>query len=172
MAEKITTMLSGLYYFYRNGALNRTNLKNAYTCLGMKVLLPTQAGCTRWVSHVYKTSVHFLNGYKAFWLHLEQLASSNEGAKIKPKVQGFLKLMKYYNVIPMTIHARCILCTQESVFEIPRGKCSSGRSWSKHLDQHWSAKCYEIKRWAILVQNKGIWNYWCTLQSFNIKVTG
>ena len=54
LAEKITTLLSGLYYFYRNSALNRTNPINSYTCLGMKVLLPTWAGGTRWVSHVYK----------------------------------------------------------------------------------------------------------------------
>ena len=65
-AEKITTLLPGLHYFYRNSALNRTNLTNAYTCLGMKVLLPTQAGGTRWDSHVHKALEHFLNGYKTF----------------------------------------------------------------------------------------------------------
>ena len=66
LAEKSTSLLSGLYYFYRNCALNRTNIKNTYTCLGMKVLLPTQAGGTRLGSHMYKDLDHFLNGYKAF----------------------------------------------------------------------------------------------------------
>ena len=41
--------------------------------LDMKVLLPTWAGGTRWVGHVYEALDHILNGYKAFWLHLEQL---------------------------------------------------------------------------------------------------
>ena len=101
LAEKITTLLSALYYFNRNSALSRTNLENAYTCLGMKVLLPTQAGDTRWVSHVYKALDHFLNGYKAFQIHLEQLASSNEKGESKAKAQEFFKLMKYHNVIAM-----------------------------------------------------------------------
>ena len=41
LAEKILTMLTGLYYFYRNSALNRTNLKAAFKCLDVKVLIPT-----------------------------------------------------------------------------------------------------------------------------------
>ena len=41
IAEKVVTLLSGLYYMYGKSALNRTNLKNAFRCLGMKILLPT-----------------------------------------------------------------------------------------------------------------------------------
>ena len=106
LAEKITTLLSGLYYFYRNNALYRTNLKNALTCLVMKVLLPMKACGTRWVSHVYKALDHFLNGYKAFQCHLEQLASSNESGKSKAKEQGFMKLMKCHNVIAMALSCK------------------------------------------------------------------
>ena len=47
LAEKIATLLSGLYYFYKQSALNRTNLKHAYKAIGMKVLLPTHANGTR-----------------------------------------------------------------------------------------------------------------------------
>ena len=35
LAEKVITMLIGLYYLYRV-PLNRTNLKNAFRCLGFK----------------------------------------------------------------------------------------------------------------------------------------
>ena len=35
LAEKVITMLTGLYYLYRV-PLNRTNLKNAFRCLGLK----------------------------------------------------------------------------------------------------------------------------------------
>ena len=38
-AEKVMTMLIGLYYLYRI-ASNRTNLKNAYNVLKLKVLIP------------------------------------------------------------------------------------------------------------------------------------
>ena len=98
----------------------------------MKVLLPTQAGGTRWVSHVYKALDHILNGYEAIQLHLEQFASSNERGESKAKAQGFFKLMKCKCYSNGFFHARCTLCTQESVFEIPRGKFNSGRSCSKH----------------------------------------
>ena len=54
LAEKLSTLLPGLYCFYINSALNRTNLKNASKFLGMKVLLPTWDGGTRWVSYVSK----------------------------------------------------------------------------------------------------------------------
>ena len=40
-AEKVTTLQTGLYYMYRNNPLNRANLKHAFKCLGLKVLLPT-----------------------------------------------------------------------------------------------------------------------------------
>ena len=52
LAEKVVTLLTCLFYMYINSALNRTNLKNAYKCLGLKVLLPTRVRGTRWVGHV------------------------------------------------------------------------------------------------------------------------
>ena len=47
LPEKVVTLLTGLYYMYRNSPLNRANLKEAYRCLSKKVLLPTRAGGTR-----------------------------------------------------------------------------------------------------------------------------
>ena len=49
LAEKVVTLLSGLFHMYRNSPPNRTNLKNAYKCLGQKILMPNTAGGTRWV---------------------------------------------------------------------------------------------------------------------------
>ena len=63
---------------YRNSALNRTNLKNAYRCLGSKILIPTHEGGSRWVSHTLRALNNFLQGYPAIRLDLEQLASSDE----------------------------------------------------------------------------------------------
>ena len=54
MAEKVLTLLTGLYYIYRNCPLNRTNLKNAFRCLSIKRKLPTRAGGTRWVGHILR----------------------------------------------------------------------------------------------------------------------
>ena len=109
LAEKVTTLLKALYIFYSKSSLNRANLKNAYRCLGMKLLLPTRADGTRWVGHVLKALHNFLTGYAAFRLHLEQLASSNERSDAKSKAIGFLKLIKSREVIMMALHMQDIL---------------------------------------------------------------
>ena len=73
LADKVMTLLSGIYYMYRNSALNQTNLKHAYTCLGLKILLPSRAGGTRWIGHILRALNNFLSGYPAIRLHLEQV---------------------------------------------------------------------------------------------------
>ena len=73
LAEKVVTLQTGLSYVYKNSAVNRTNLKNTYKCLGIKVLLPTRVGGTRWVGHVLQALNNFLSGYATFRLHLQQV---------------------------------------------------------------------------------------------------
>ena len=109
LAEKVTTLLSGLYYFYRNSALNRTNLKGAYKFFGLKILLPTRANGTRWVSHVSRALDHFVQGYKAFRLHFEQLVNSKERGDSKAKAQGFLKLIKAHDIVAMALFLQDVL---------------------------------------------------------------
>ena len=77
-ADKIVTLLSGLFYMYRNSALNRTNLKNAYRCLGLKILMPTRVGGSRWVGHTLRALNNLLHGYTVIRLHMEQLAASRK----------------------------------------------------------------------------------------------
>ena len=51
LAEKVVTLLNGLYYMYKASVLKRSNLKNAFTCLGLNKHLPTRANGTRWIGH-------------------------------------------------------------------------------------------------------------------------
>ena len=115
LAEKILTMLTGLYYFYRNSALNRTNLKAAFKCLDVKVLIPTRVGGTRWVGHVVRALDNFVNGYKGIRLHLEQLVASKERGDSKAKALGFLKLMKSYDVMAMVLFLQDVLFVLKKV---------------------------------------------------------
>ena len=66
LADKVVTLLVGLYYMYRNSPLNHTNLKKkAFSCIGQKTLLPTRAGGTRWTGHILQALTNFLSGYPA-----------------------------------------------------------------------------------------------------------
>ena len=64
---------------------------------------------------MYKALYHFLNGYKAFQLHLEQLALSNERGESKPKVQGFLNLTKCNNVRAVALFMEDVLFVLKKV---------------------------------------------------------
>ena len=115
VAEKVVTLLSGLYYIYRNSALNRTNFKNAFQCLGLKKLIPTRAGGTRWVGHTLHALGNFLNGYPALRLHLEQLATSRERSDSKSKAVGFVKLLRSKEIISTALFLKDILTVLHKV---------------------------------------------------------
>ena len=108
LAEKVITMLTGLYYLYRV-PLNRTNLKNAFKCLGLKKLYPVRAGGSRWIGHTLRALTNFIDGYKAIRLHLEQLASSKEKSESRSKSIGFLKLISSRDVLAMSLFLKDVL---------------------------------------------------------------
>ena len=114
-AEKVVTLLTGLYYMYKKIPLNRANLKNAFKCLGEKILLPTRAGGSRWVGHTLLALSNFLSGYPAIRLHLEQLAASTEKSDSKSKAIGFLKLIRSKDVIAMALYLQDILTILKKV---------------------------------------------------------
>ena len=64
---------------------------------------------TRWVGHIYVALDHFIKGYKAIRLHLEQLVASKEKSTSKSKAQGFLKLMKSSDIVAMALFLQDVL---------------------------------------------------------------
>ena len=108
LAEKVVTMLTGLYYLY-HVPLNRTNLKNAFACLGLKKLYPVWAGGSRWIGHTLQALSNFIDGYKAIRLHLEQLASSREKSESHTKSFGFLKLIRSRDILAMSLFLKDVL---------------------------------------------------------------
>ena len=73
--KKVDALLIGLYYFYRNSPLNRSNLKATAGMLHAKVLVPVRVGGTRWVSHVKLAIENLLNSYSSIVLHLKQVTA-------------------------------------------------------------------------------------------------
>ena len=115
LAEKVTTLMSALYIFYGKSSLNKTNLKNPYSCLGIKPLMPTHANGTRWVGHMLRALTNFLGGYPAFRLHLEQLAASKERGEGKTKAVAFLKLIRSRELIMMALFMQDVLTVLKKV---------------------------------------------------------
>ncbi|KAK3090549.1 hypothetical protein FSP39_012619 [Pinctada imbricata] len=122
MGEKICTiLLMGLYYFYHNSPLNRSNLKMSSQTLGVKLKLPTRVGGTRWIGHILLALSNFFHSYSAILLHLEQLVgSAGSMTTAKSKAKCFMKLMKDENMMLFAalLHdALSILSVTSKVFQ-------------------------------------------------------
>ena len=61
------------------------------------------------MGHILKALSHFLDGYPALRLHLEQLAASKEKSDSKPKALGFLKLLRSRDIIAMSLFLQDLL---------------------------------------------------------------
>lgn len=75
--EKVEALLTGLYYFYRNSPLNRSNLETSCKALNIKFLVPTRIGGTRWLPHWYRALENLWKIYPALATHLQQASMIN-----------------------------------------------------------------------------------------------
>ncbi|XP_073667564.1 zinc finger protein 862-like [Paramisgurnus dabryanus] len=96
LCRKVEDLLTGLFTFYHRSPLNRAKLKDSFSVLGIKPLMPTRIGGTRWVCHLLRALDHFLRGFKGIVQHLEQMQSPDDegvNAAQQSKARGFYKLM-------------------------------------------------------------------------------
>ena len=72
--NSVALMLTNLYLFYRNSALNRSNLKLAFATKPEQTpLMPTRVSGTRWLPHTKRALDNLLRGYAFIVLHLTQV---------------------------------------------------------------------------------------------------
>ena len=98
--KKVYGMLLALYYFYHNSPLNRANLHVAYEALGIKPVVPTRVGGTRWIGHMSLALTRVIQGYRAIVCNLEQTANTEGELRNKVssnKAKGLLKVLKDKN---------------------------------------------------------------------------
>lgn len=95
--EKTTTLLLGLYYFYRKGPKQKKMLKKTFRVLCMDRILPTRIGGTRWLPHMQKAIESFIKGYRVLKTQLESVSHDNA------KAEGLAKLMGDVAVITFII---------------------------------------------------------------------
>ncbi|KAI0222661.1 hypothetical protein LSAT2_026077 [Lamellibrachia satsuma] len=123
--DKVSSLLLGLYYFYQKSSLNRSMLKRAFNALGMKPIMPTRVGGTRWVSHTLRALENLWKAYPAIVTHLQQLPTqANASAEAVGKSRGYLKLLLNQDVM-MYAHFETdviSILTKLSVF-MQREKC-------------------------------------------------
>lgn len=66
-----------MHWFFNVQAVKficRSNLKHSFASLGLKVLMPTRVGGTRWVGHLLRALKNFIASYPALRQHLEQVS--------------------------------------------------------------------------------------------------
>ena len=71
--KRMDSFLLGLYLFYHNSALNRSNLKTSFKSMDESCIVPTRVGGTRWMSHTKGALDKVTRGYTALLQHLEQV---------------------------------------------------------------------------------------------------
>jgi hypothetical protein len=74
MLSRLEEFLLGIYYFYHNSPLNRSNLKRSFESLGKSPLMPTRVGGTRWLPHIRRAIDNIMRGEDALLAHLEQVS--------------------------------------------------------------------------------------------------
>ncbi|XP_076079341.1 zinc finger protein 862-like [Mytilus galloprovincialis] len=103
--EKTTTLLLGLYYFYRKGPKQKKMLKKTFKLLAMSRIMPTRIGGTRWLPHMQRAIGSFIKGYTAIKTQLETASHDNAKAEGLAKIMGdvavitfiiILKVIKFY----------------------------------------------------------------------------
>ena len=110
--QDISSLLAGLYNFYHYSPLNRSNLKEAFSSLDMKPLIPTRLSGTRWVSHHLRALDHFLRGYRGIVLHLEQIQSPDTTDVKKDqqaKAKNFFKVARTLTVVKYAMFMHDVL---------------------------------------------------------------
>ena len=110
--KAVSTLLMGLYYFYRNSTLNRSMLKRAGASLGIKnVLVPNRVCTTRWVGHLHRSIEIVLKSYPIIVTHLQQITQTD--IKINTiqaaKAKCFLKLLLTKDVV-LYLHLLLDIC--------------------------------------------------------------
>ncbi|PIK47650.1 hypothetical protein BSL78_15480 [Apostichopus japonicus] len=94
MFQKLVQLLLSLFLFYHNSTLNRGLLRRTAEALGVKKLIPTRTGGTRWIGHTQAALNNLLSGYPAIIQHWLEIKDHNKtSADSKGKSAGFIKLL-------------------------------------------------------------------------------
>ena len=91
--DRATTLMNGLFYFYKKSHNNQRGLRMAFQAMGVKGVQPPRVGGTRWVGHVATGISALLRNFPALHAHLSSLSHNNA------KAEGLCKLLTSKSVL-------------------------------------------------------------------------
>ena len=112
--HNVEDLLFKVYKFYHNSPLNRAELKEACKSLGIKQLVPTRVGGTRWLPHLNTALGNFWELYDAIKLQLENcsLRSKTDSAAVS---LGLLKSLTMPSLINAALELSEVVCCLQKV---------------------------------------------------------
>ncbi|XP_071096692.1 uncharacterized protein [Haliotis cracherodii] len=117
---KPSNLLLGVYLFYRNSPLNRSNLLQAFAMEDVEVLIPSRVGGTRWVSHIKRALRNLMTSYRPMIQHLQQIQNPCDPAHNKEsarKAVNFLKHLQDKSMVAFLLFMWDIVCCLSAVSE-------------------------------------------------------
>lgn len=87
MYSQLSTLLLGLFYFYKNSSKQRKCLRECIKVLGINGTLPHKINSTRWLPHMKRALENLFRTFPAF---LSQLQNASH---VNPKAEGLAKML-------------------------------------------------------------------------------
>ena len=102
--DKTMVLMLGLYYLYRKSPKLKNGLKESFSAMQQKQVLPTRVWGTRLVPHLYRTIGSFFKGYTVIRRHLETASHTNAKAEGLAKIAADGHVMVYLLSLQVIIH--------------------------------------------------------------------
>ncbi|XP_062618557.1 zinc finger protein 862-like [Saccostrea cucullata] len=112
---QLSTLLLGLFYFYKNSAKQKKNLRECMRVLDVKGTMPHRVGGSRWLPHLKKALETLFRTYPAFISHLDTTSHQNAKAGGIAKLLHSLPIIVYASILKEFINplARLSLILQK-----------------------------------------------------------
>ena len=108
--DKVMTLMSGLFYFYKKSHKNQQGLRESFKALDIQGVQPPRVGGTKWVGHITTGLTALFGSYAGIHAHLSSLSHRN------PKAEGLCKLVISKDIVNVMLFLQ--VCQHASGFEL------------------------------------------------------
>jgi hypothetical protein len=101
--EKLTTLLVGLYYFYKRSSKQKKALRETFLAHQLKGRIPSRVGGTRWMGHMKIAIEACLKSYPALCDQLSTASHDNS------KAEGLFKILTDFETVTFMLLIKSLL---------------------------------------------------------------